>query len=103
MMIFWSRLDSLQVSSATSSIDISSFGTPSASYPSSSCDIESFFGSQQLVLDISLCGEWAGAAAALEETCPALVDTQTCYTTYVLDATNYDEAYFEIKSINRVG
>ena len=47
------------VKSATNTVDPSSWGTPSASYPSgSSCDINQFFTPQQLVLDISLCGDW---------------------------------------------
>jgi len=35
----------------------------------------------------------------LEATCPALVGTNTCYTTYVLDPTNYANAYFEMASV----
>lgn len=43
---------------STSSIDITDFGTPSAAYPSSGCEINEFFTSQQLVIDITLCGTW---------------------------------------------
>lgn len=83
---FYSRADiPTAVSSATDSIDVSTLGTPAASYPSSSCDIDAYFGSQQLVLDITLCGSWAGQAATLAETCPALEDKQTCYTTVRLN------------------
>lgn len=47
------------VKSATNSIDPSSWGTPSAAYPSdTACDIANFFTPQQLVLDITLCGDW---------------------------------------------
>lgn len=46
------------VSSATNSIDVSSWGAPSAAYPSSSCDIGNYFTAQQLVIDITLCGDW---------------------------------------------
>ncbi len=43
----------------TSAIDISSWGTPSASYPTSAqCNVTNFFTPQQLVLDIALCGDW---------------------------------------------
>ncbi len=40
-----------------------------------------------------LCGDWAGQTALLEETCGAIAAGQTCYTTYVLNSTNYNEAY----------
>ena len=35
----------------------------------------------------------------MEATCPALVGTNTCYTTYVLDPANYATAYFELASV----
>jgi hypothetical protein len=41
-----------------SSIDISEWGQPSASYPACGCDIPRFFTAQQLVFDITLCGVW---------------------------------------------
>jgi hypothetical protein len=39
---------------STGSIDVTTLGTPSASYSGSSCDIEKYFGSQQLTLDITV-------------------------------------------------
>ena len=46
------------VSDADDTIDISSWGTPTAYWPSTSCDISQYFGPQQLILDITLCGDW---------------------------------------------
>ena len=46
------------VTGATSGIDPSTFGTPSAAYPSSTCEIDKFFGAQNLIIDITLCGDW---------------------------------------------
>ena len=46
------------VKSATNSIDPSNWGTPSAAWPSSSCNVSKFFDEQQLVIDITLCGQW---------------------------------------------
>ncbi|CED84003.1 Concanavalin A-like lectin/glucanase, subgroup [Phaffia rhodozyma] len=101
---FFSRADiPSAVSNANSSIDTSALGTPVASWPKSSCDIDSHFSAQQLVFDITLCGSWAGEASIIAETCDALVGTDTCYTTYVLNSTNYDQAYFEIKSVKVYG
>ncbi|WRT65338.1 uncharacterized protein IL334_002281 [Kwoniella shivajii] len=88
------------ISNANTSIDTSNLGTPSAFYSSTGCDISKFFGSQSLVFDITLCGDWAGQSSILSSTgCSALTGTNTCYTTYVLDSSNYDTAYFEINSL----
>ncbi|WWC59856.1 uncharacterized protein I303_102418 [Kwoniella dejecticola CBS 10117] len=98
---FFSRSDiPTAISGADSSIDTSSLGTPSASYSNEGCEISKFFGAQSLVFDITLCGDWAGQSSILASTgCSALTGTNTCYSTYVLDASNYDTAYFEINSL----
>lgn len=49
---------SIQQATTSSAMDISSWGNPSAAYPSSSCNIGQYFGSQKLVVDITLCGDW---------------------------------------------
>jgi hypothetical protein len=52
---------SIREASSTSSIDLSDWGPPSASYPAPVCDISRFFTAQQLVFDITLCGIWFAA------------------------------------------
>ena len=69
-----------------STIDTSTWGTPSAAWPSTTCNTTAFFtsqkvclrgrvfifhthGSSQLVLDITLCGDWAGVASVYNATC----------------------------------
>ena len=42
--------------------DPSQWGPPSASFPSTNCDIGSHFFQHSLVLDTTLCGDWAGSA-----------------------------------------
>ena len=49
---------SIREATSTSSIDLSDWGPPSASYPAPACDISRFFTAQQLVFDITLCGIW---------------------------------------------
>ncbi|TBU31749.1 concanavalin A-like lectin/glucanase domain-containing protein [Dichomitus squalens] len=100
---FWSRNDIPDsVKSATNTVDPTSWGTPSASYPSgSSCDISQFFTPQQLVLDISLCGDWAGLANVYGQTCgtQGQVNSTSCYLENVINNGNYSSAYFEISYI----
>ncbi|RPD77276.1 hypothetical protein L226DRAFT_459589 [Lentinus tigrinus ALCF2SS1-7] len=98
---FWTR-DSVpsSVSSATDSIDISSWGTPSAAYPSSSCDITNYFTAQQLVIDITLCGDWAGEASVYASTCGGDGTATACYLNNVINTpVNYTNAYFEISYV----
>ncbi|ORY86636.1 concanavalin A-like lectin/glucanase domain-containing protein [Leucosporidium creatinivorum] len=94
---FFSRADvpSDLLASNTSAVpDSSTWGTPSAYYPNSGCSIDEYFSAQHLTLDITLCGDWAGSASVFNATCSGV-----CYTDWVLNATNYDTAYFEIQSL----
>lgn len=40
-----------------SSFDIATLGVPAANWPTSGCPIDQFFSAQQLVFDITLCGD----------------------------------------------
>ena len=111
---FWPRSSvPASVSTATSSVDISDWGTPSANYTSTSCDIASSFAPQQLVLDITLCGDWAGVASIYSETCPisggGAGNSSSCYLQNVINngnTTALATAYFEInyiKAFNKNG
>ncbi|GHJ90114.1 hypothetical protein NliqN6_6516 [Naganishia liquefaciens] len=98
---FYSRPDvPSAVTNANSSIDTTQLGERTAFWSPQGCDIASYFTPQELIIDITLCGDWAGQASTLASTgCPALVSPATCYTTYVLTSSNYDNAYFEIDYI----
>nr|GAT47609.1 predicted protein [Mycena chlorophos] len=96
-MWFWSRPDipnSISGSSASSTLDISDWGTPSTAYPATTCNITEFFQPQQMILDITLCGLWAGVPANYAETCPG-----TCLDNIIGNGSNYANAYFEIPHI----
>ncbi|KAI0794475.1 glycoside hydrolase family 16 protein [Fomes fomentarius] len=49
--------------------DPSSWGTPTAFFPNTQCDILSHFLPQQLIFVITICGDWAGAAYS-DSGCP---------------------------------
>ncbi|KAF8532007.1 glycoside hydrolase family 16 protein [Gautieria morchelliformis] len=77
-----------------STVNTSTLGQPVANYPSKGCTVDTFFEPQNLILDITLCGD-AGSAAVFAQTCSG-----TCYNDFVIGPpSNYDNAYFEIKSI----
>ncbi|CAE6462578.1 unnamed protein product [Rhizoctonia solani] len=72
--------------------DPSTWGTPTAAWPESGCDSSKFFGPQRLIINISICGAYAGSASVFEATCP----NQGSCLDLVRNPRNYDNAYFEI-------
>lgn len=101
---FWSRPSipaSIANANATSSINVSDWGAPSASYPASEpCNITQFFTPQNLVIDITLCGIWAGLPAQYLPQCSGAGPTGICYNDNVVGpGGRYSNAYFEIKYV----
>ncbi|EJC98440.1 uncharacterized protein FOMMEDRAFT_96314 [Fomitiporia mediterranea MF3/22] len=89
---------SLQGQNVTT-FDTATFGTPVANWPNSGCNIEEFFKPQNLVFDITLCGDLAGFPSIFAETCPG-----DCYDDWVAGhPSNFDNAYFEVKSVKVYG
>ncbi|PPR05391.1 hypothetical protein CVT24_008005 [Panaeolus cyanescens] len=83
------------LSSNASSIDTSTFGPPVGNWPSTTCSSSEFFSPQQLIFDITLCGDFAGAPSIFPQTC-----TGQCYQDYVVGSgANYATAFFEIASV----
>ncbi|TBU23644.1 concanavalin A-like lectin/glucanase domain-containing protein [Dichomitus squalens] len=95
-MWFWSRADvPASLTQNQTSIDISSWGTPSAAFPvTQTCNLTEFFTPQQLVLDIALCGDWAGVQGIYQSTgCSG-----TCNVAGP-GSPAYDNAWFEINYV----
>lgn len=84
--------------SASSTMDISTWGPPSASFPATTCNVTKFFAAQRLVFDITLCGNWAGETINYLPTCSGAGPTGNCYQDNVVGAGSpkYDQAYFEV-------
>ncbi|KAJ7027788.1 glycoside hydrolase family 16 protein [Mycena alexandri] len=97
-MWFWPRLEipaSVTHATSTSTMNISDWGIPSAAYPAAGCNITEFFPAQELVVDITLCGLWAGFPSIYAQDCPG-----QCFATNIAgNGSNYAEAYFEIPAI----
>ncbi|KAF8520726.1 hypothetical protein BU17DRAFT_75556 [Hysterangium stoloniferum] len=94
---FWNRASipaNLQPSAPSGSLDVSTWGPPVASYPSTACNMSHFFGPQTLVIDITLC--------VYSQTCAGSGgDTSACYADNVPGpgSPRFDNAYFEISYI----
>ncbi|KAF9556138.1 hypothetical protein CPC08DRAFT_670251 [Agrocybe pediades] len=102
---FWPRANvppSLQNTTSTSPLaSLADWGPPSAAYPSSNdtngCNIPSFFDAQNIVIDITLCGTFAGAPSIYQPQCGSQGPTGLCYNDNVIGSgANYANAFFEI-------
>lgn len=101
---FWSRSDmpsTIKQATSTSQLDISGWGAPHASFLSTTCNISQFFSPQNLVLDITLCGDWAGVSEFYSPTCGNSGPTGLCYNDCVVGpgSPRYDNAFWNISYI----
>ncbi|OCB91539.1 hypothetical protein A7U60_g1217 [Sanghuangporus baumii] len=78
----------------TSTPNPDGWGLPVAAYPKSSCNTDQFIKAQTLILDITICGNFAGAADVFTTTGCSGVCTDL-----VANPQNYDDAFFEISYI----
>ncbi|SJL02708.1 uncharacterized protein ARMOST_06043 [Armillaria ostoyae] len=93
---FWPRQNipkSLTSATSTSNMDTTDWGLPSAAFPSSGCNLQKLFSPQRLILETTLCGDWAGVPSIFNTQCPG-----NCVQDYVRGpgSPRYDSAYFEI-------
>lgn len=97
---FWSRPD-VPASVNSTSINVTQWGIPHASYFSNTCNITQYFSAQNLVLDITLCGDWAGVQSIYDATCANSGPTGLCYEDCVVGpgSPRYDDAYFNISYV----
>ncbi|KAJ7218231.1 glycoside hydrolase family 16 protein [Mycena haematopus] len=93
---FWSRNDATvpaDVAAGGSTVDTDNWGTPSANFPSTTCDIEDFV-AHNIIINIDLCGDWAGAVYA-SAGCPS-----TCDDYVNNNPAAFADAFFQFNSIN---
>ena len=87
--------------------DPSSWSHPLADFPSTDCSITDHFTNQSIIINIDLCGDWAGEAKFFSSNgvCPSSASTNqgaslsACETIVATNATNFAEAYWEIGSV----
>lgn len=73
--------------------DPTTWGTPAAIFPSTGCDMASHFYDHSIVIDTTICGDWAGPAYT-SSGCPG-----TCQDA-VANATNFADAQWKINYIS---
>ncbi|KAJ7134267.1 glycoside hydrolase family 16 protein [Mycena epipterygia] len=83
------------ISGNASSFATSDLGTPVANWPTGGCAIDTYFKPQNLIFDITLCGDAAGASSVFAQTCSGV-----CYDDYVVgNGSVYNNAYFDVASV----
>ncbi|KZW03327.1 glycoside hydrolase family 16 protein [Exidia glandulosa HHB12029] len=95
-VFFWSRQDTTvpaEVKNGSSTINTSNWGSPTALFPSTSCDIASHFGPHNIVINTSLCGDWAGNQYA-SSGCPS-----TCVDYVNNNPAAFANAYWDIAAL----
>ncbi|EAU81589.2 mixed-linked glucanase [Coprinopsis cinerea okayama7 len=94
---FWSRSDanvpeSIRTPGGTA--DPSQWGEPSAFFPGDTCNMDQFFIPHWIVINLTFCGDWAGAVYHLKQDCPG-----TCVDHVNNQPQAFSQARWEINSI----
>ncbi|KAF8128986.1 glycoside hydrolase family 16 protein [Boletus edulis] len=96
---FWERGDASAPSDATSgaaTIDTSNWGTPAAYFPNTDCDLATHFDANNIIINLTFCGDWAGNSAVYSASgCPS-----DCVDYVDNNPTAFTDAYFQFNSIH---
>ncbi|KAG9119430.1 hypothetical protein FRC07_005550 [Ceratobasidium sp. 392] len=93
IQIWFFQRNAIPADVASGSPNPSRWGMPMGAWPESGCNSSQFFGPQTLILDITLCGNFAGAPETFQKTCPGVC------TDLIKTPSNYNHAYFDISYI----
>jgi len=94
---YWARNDGSvpsDVKNGASSINTSNWGTPFANFPNTSCNLASEFGPNNIVINLTFCGDWAGAVFASQgcgSDCASFVNQ---------NPSAFKNAYWDFASLN---
>ncbi|KAG9076025.1 hypothetical protein FRC06_009755, partial [Ceratobasidium sp. 370] len=95
---FWSRNSGntpASVKSGSSSVDTSGWGQPTALFVNNSCDMNSHFGPENIIINLTFCGDWAGNSAVYAGSgCPS-----TCVDYVNNNPAAFANAYWDIASL----
>jgi len=84
------------MANGASTVNTSNWGTPAAYFPSTDCDLASHFNANNIIINLTLCGDWAGQSTVYANSgCPS-----TCVNYVNENPSAFTEAYFEFAWIN---
>jgi hypothetical protein len=92
---FWPRGSSIpsDVANGAGSVNTDNWGTPAAYFPNTSCNIPNYFAAHNIIINLTLCGDWAGSV--YPSSCPS-----NCVDHVNNDPSSFRDAYFDFKSLN---
>ncbi|CAE7094276.1 unnamed protein product [Rhizoctonia solani] len=93
---FWPRNSATvptQVRNGASSIDTSTWGTPFAAFVNNSCDLNAKFGPNNIIINLTFCGDWAGSVYG-SSGCPG-----TCNDYVNNNPAAFKNAYWDIAAL----
>jgi hypothetical protein len=93
---FWPRNSNVpsDVSAGGSSVNTNNWGTPSAYFPNNQCNIPNYFGSHNIIINLTFCGDWAGSTYNNDGCSGSCTD-------YVNNNPGaFSNAYFDFASLN---
>ncbi|EUC65412.1 family 16 endo-1,3(4)-beta-glucanase from glycoside hydrolase, putative [Rhizoctonia solani AG-3 Rhs1AP] len=95
---FWPRNSATvpaQVKNGGSSIDTSTWGTPFAAFVNNSCDIAGHFAAENIIINLTFCGDWAGNSDVYRGSgCPS-----TCVDYVNNNPAAFKNAYWDIAAL----
>ncbi|KAG6807370.1 hypothetical protein H0H92_007814 [Tricholoma furcatifolium] len=96
---FWARNDDTvptDLSTGASSVDTDNWGEPQAYFPNTDCDIASHFDANNIIINLTFCGDWAGSSSVYAASgCPS-----TCVDYVNNNPSAFVDAYFDFASLN---
>ncbi|KAG8978196.1 hypothetical protein FRB90_008569 [Tulasnella sp. 427] len=94
---FWSRNDAtvpVEVKNGSGAVSPATWGTPYANFVNDSCDFGTHLGPENIIINLTLCGDYAGNPYVYPSTCP-----QTCVDHVNNDPASFANAYWDIASL----
>lgn len=85
------------VSNGATTVNTDSWGTPAAFFPNNSCNISQKFGPHNIVINLTFCGDWAGAVYG-SSGCPS-----SCVDFVNNNPQAFTNAYFEFQWVKVFG
>ncbi|KAL5535619.1 hypothetical protein ACEPAF_3713 [Sanghuangporus sanghuang] len=81
------------------------WGTPMARWPATNCDLDTFFKNHSIIINTTLCGDWAGSVwtasgiPGQETSCAQRTGYSTCEDFVHNSGASFGKAYWEISSL----
>jgi len=95
---FWPRNGASipsDVRSGTSTVNTGNWGTPTAFFPNTQCDLTSHFQENNIIINLTFCGDWAGNSNVYASSgCPS-----TCVDYVNKNPAAFANAYFDFASL----